>query len=86
MAKTELDLFNQFERTYNTQQLVAQKKGFTGEDATRLAVTALIAMMARAQAEAARFHASQLCIRDRRIAELERRNAWQVERITQLGG
>lgn len=86
MSKSELDYFKQFETTFKMQQLRATREGFEGEDAQRLAVTGLIADTARAMAEAERFHASQLAFRDVKIKELERRNAWQVERIKQLGG
>ena len=86
MSKSELDYFKQFETTFKMQQLRATREGFEWEDAQRLAVTGLIADMARAMAEAERFHASRLSFRDVKIKELERRNAWQVERIKQLGG
>lgn len=86
MSKSELDYFKQLESTFRIQKLQAAREGFEGEDAQHLAVTGLIASMAKAMAESQRFHASQLALRDAEIKELKRRNAWQVERITQLGG
>lgn len=86
MSKTEHEYFCQFENTFKAQKRRAEREGFTGEDANHLAVTALIADMARAMAEASRFHASRLAFRDKTIQELKKRNEWQVNRITQLGG
>ena len=86
MSKTEHDYFVQFENSFKMQKRIAEREGFEGEDATKLAVTALIANMARSMAEAERFHASRQAFRENEIKELKRRNAWQANRIKQLGG
>ncbi len=51
-----------------------------------LAVVDLINVLAAQQQAADHFHAAQLAFRDMRIKELEKRNAWQSNRIDQLGG